>query len=222
MSDLGNLYPFLSGRRQDPARLDAALLHSIDEKARESRETNARFFAEQGQRLLPPRARSPASTAAAVGCSRWATAARAAMRRTWRWSSCIPSPRAARRSPRSTSPPTPRRCPRWATISASSTCSCARSWRRGARRRADRHLHQRQFGEPARGVRKGQGDGHGHHRPVRRRRRQDAELRRGRSLPGGADTVDPSHPGVPRRRLSHPVGPGAHAAGAIAARIERR
>src|SRR6478672_9397215 len=52
MSDLGNLYPFLSGRRQDPARLDAALLHSIDEKARESRETNARFFAEQGQQLV--------------------------------------------------------------------------------------------------------------------------------------------------------------------------
>jgi D-sedoheptulose 7-phosphate isomerase len=52
MSDLGNLYPFLSGRRQDPTRLDAALLHSIDEKARESRETNARFFAQQGQQLV--------------------------------------------------------------------------------------------------------------------------------------------------------------------------
>ena len=52
MSDLSNLYPFLSGQRQDPARLDAALLRSIEDKARESREMNARFFAEQGQRLV--------------------------------------------------------------------------------------------------------------------------------------------------------------------------
>ena len=51
MSDLSNLYPFLSGRRQDPVRLDEALLRSIDDKARESREMNARFFAEQGDRL---------------------------------------------------------------------------------------------------------------------------------------------------------------------------
>ena len=29
MSDLGNLYPFLSGRRQDPTRLDDALLASF-------------------------------------------------------------------------------------------------------------------------------------------------------------------------------------------------
>ncbi len=52
MSDLSNLYPFLNGRRQDPARLDAALLRSIEDKARESRDMNARFFADQGQRLL--------------------------------------------------------------------------------------------------------------------------------------------------------------------------
>src|SRR6202162_4126733 len=52
MSDLSNLYPFLSGQRQDPARLDAALLRSIEDKARESREMNARFFAEQGHRLV--------------------------------------------------------------------------------------------------------------------------------------------------------------------------
>lgn len=45
MSELGNLYPFLSGCRRDPAQLDAALLRSIDDKARESRETNASFFA---------------------------------------------------------------------------------------------------------------------------------------------------------------------------------
>jgi D-sedoheptulose 7-phosphate isomerase len=52
MSDLGNLYPFLSGRRQDPARLDAALLRAITDKARESRETNEQFFHEQGEALL--------------------------------------------------------------------------------------------------------------------------------------------------------------------------
>jgi D-sedoheptulose 7-phosphate isomerase len=51
-----DLYPFLYGGRQDPAtdpaRLDAALLHSIAEKARDSRETNARFFAEQAPVLI--------------------------------------------------------------------------------------------------------------------------------------------------------------------------
>ena len=36
--------------------------------------------------------------------------------------------------------------------------------------------------------------------------------RHGRSLPRGAVDLDPPHPGMPRRRLSHPVGPGAHAA----------
>ncbi len=52
MSDLSNLYPFWHGRQQDPERLDIELLRSIEGKAHESRETNARFFAEQGQRLI--------------------------------------------------------------------------------------------------------------------------------------------------------------------------
>ena len=52
MSDLDNLYPFLSGQRQDPAQLDAALLRSIEDKSRESREVGTRFFAEQGQHLI--------------------------------------------------------------------------------------------------------------------------------------------------------------------------
>ena len=52
MSDLSNLYPFLEPRPHDPARLEAALLRSIEDKARESREVGARFFAEQGQRLV--------------------------------------------------------------------------------------------------------------------------------------------------------------------------
>ena len=46
-SDLESLYPFLHGKRQDPAGLDAALLHSVAEKAGDSRETNMRFFRDQ-------------------------------------------------------------------------------------------------------------------------------------------------------------------------------
>ena len=45
--DLKSLYPFLHGKSQDAAKLGEALLRSVDEKARELRETNARFFEEQ-------------------------------------------------------------------------------------------------------------------------------------------------------------------------------
>ena len=48
--DLMGLYPFLHGRRQDPAAVEKALLHSVAEKARDSRETNERFFG--GQALI--------------------------------------------------------------------------------------------------------------------------------------------------------------------------
>jgi D-sedoheptulose 7-phosphate isomerase len=51
-SALEVLYPFLHGKQQDPAAVDAGLLHSIEEKARESRETNASFFTEQAGVLL--------------------------------------------------------------------------------------------------------------------------------------------------------------------------
>ncbi len=50
--DLEALYPFLHGKPQDPASLDAALLHSVAEKARDSRETNARFFGDQAAILV--------------------------------------------------------------------------------------------------------------------------------------------------------------------------
>ena len=63
-SALETLYPFLHGKEQDPAALDAGLLHSIEEKARESRETNARFFAEQAGVLL-----DAAKALAATGAS---------------------------------------------------------------------------------------------------------------------------------------------------------
>lgn len=51
-TELSGLYPFLHGRAQNQDKLEATLLHSVAEKARESRETNARFFAEQGQTLV--------------------------------------------------------------------------------------------------------------------------------------------------------------------------
>jgi D-sedoheptulose 7-phosphate isomerase len=46
------LYPFLSGGRQEPAKIAAALLESIEQKALDSRRTNERFFAEQGTVLI--------------------------------------------------------------------------------------------------------------------------------------------------------------------------
>jgi D-sedoheptulose 7-phosphate isomerase len=51
-SELQTLYPFLHGKAQDADKLDAALLHSALEKARESRETNERFFGEQAPTLV--------------------------------------------------------------------------------------------------------------------------------------------------------------------------
>jgi D-sedoheptulose 7-phosphate isomerase len=51
-SDLQSLYPFLHGKQQNPAQLDSALLHSVIEKAKDSRETNERFFGEQAPVLV--------------------------------------------------------------------------------------------------------------------------------------------------------------------------
>jgi D-sedoheptulose 7-phosphate isomerase len=50
--DLKSLYPFLHAKPHDPAALDSTLLHSVEEKARDSRETNARFFSAQGEVLV--------------------------------------------------------------------------------------------------------------------------------------------------------------------------
>jgi D-sedoheptulose 7-phosphate isomerase len=49
---LATLYPFLHGKAQEPERLDAALLHSVAEKAAASRDASSRFFAEQGAALV--------------------------------------------------------------------------------------------------------------------------------------------------------------------------
>jgi D-sedoheptulose 7-phosphate isomerase len=50
--ELDDLYPFLHGKQHDPEALDAALLHSVEEKARDSRRTNTRFFGEQAGVLI--------------------------------------------------------------------------------------------------------------------------------------------------------------------------
>ena len=52
VDELKALYPFLHGGKQDAARLDAALLHCVAEKARDSRETSERFFSEQAPILI--------------------------------------------------------------------------------------------------------------------------------------------------------------------------
>jgi D-sedoheptulose 7-phosphate isomerase len=49
---LRELYPFLHGKQQDPAKLNASLLYSVEEKARDSRDINARFFSDQAPTLV--------------------------------------------------------------------------------------------------------------------------------------------------------------------------
>ena len=51
-SELDDLYPFLHGKQHDPEALDAALLHSVEEKARDLRKTNTQFFGEQAGVLV--------------------------------------------------------------------------------------------------------------------------------------------------------------------------
>jgi len=51
-SDLEALYPFLHRKQHDPVALDAALHQSVEEKARDSRGTNVRFFETQAAVLV--------------------------------------------------------------------------------------------------------------------------------------------------------------------------
>ncbi|MFZ2108202.1 MAG: SIS domain-containing protein [Roseiarcus sp.] len=51
-SELKGLYPFLHGAHRESLGLEAALLHSVAEKARDSRETNTRFFEAQASELV--------------------------------------------------------------------------------------------------------------------------------------------------------------------------
>jgi D-sedoheptulose 7-phosphate isomerase len=50
--ELKALYPFMQSESRDPARLEETLLYSVAEKARDSRDTNSRFFTEQGPALV--------------------------------------------------------------------------------------------------------------------------------------------------------------------------
>lgn len=50
--DLNALYPFLHGKAQDPAKLEAALMASVADKAEDSRKTNEKFFAGQSTTLV--------------------------------------------------------------------------------------------------------------------------------------------------------------------------
>ena len=50
--NLDALYPFLREAAGERRRSDAALLHSVQAKARDSRDANERFFAEQSMALL--------------------------------------------------------------------------------------------------------------------------------------------------------------------------
>ena len=51
-ADLQALYPFLHGKVQEPGKMAAALLESVEQKARDSRETNAAFFGGQASVLV--------------------------------------------------------------------------------------------------------------------------------------------------------------------------
>lgn len=46
-NELEALYPFLHGKQQDARELDRALLHSVSEKAKDSRQVSEAFFVEQ-------------------------------------------------------------------------------------------------------------------------------------------------------------------------------
>lgn len=50
--ELSALYPFLHGKAQDPVKMNAALLASVADKARDSRETNLAFFGAQADILV--------------------------------------------------------------------------------------------------------------------------------------------------------------------------
>ena len=51
-SHLQSLYPFLHGKQQDAGQLEAALLHSVSEKAKDSRQTVEAFFDAQADILV--------------------------------------------------------------------------------------------------------------------------------------------------------------------------
>ncbi len=105
-ADLRALYPFLHGAAEEAEKLKAALLHSIEEKARKlARDQRSILCRRSRDPCSPPPGRSQTFTGAAAACSRWATAVRVAMPRMSRSNSSIRSPRGARLWRRSTSSP---------------------------------------------------------------------------------------------------------------------
>ena len=198
-ADLRALYPFLHGAPQEPEKLEAALLHSIEEKARNSRETNAQFFAAEATILF-----AAARTVADV------------YRRGGRLfsmgnggSSCDASHVAVE----FVHPITAGR-PALAAINLVADIAMisavgndvgfdqvfVRQVIAQARvgRWPHRHIDQRQFRQSCRRLRQGEGDGPRNDRPRRRRRRQDAHGRCRRSLSDRSDDLDPPDPGMPR------------------------
>ena len=216
-SVLQSLYPFLHGERAGRgASSTPRSSHSVAEKARRlARRQRPLFRRARPQRWSRRRGRSPRSIAAAAGCSRWAMAGRAATPRTSRSSSLHPvtagRPALAGDQPR-------RRCRD--DLGGRQRCRLRARLRppdhRAGHGRATRLIGVSTSGnsaEPARRLRQGEGD-----RPRRRSAFAGGDggrmtaRRRGRSLPRRAVELDPPHPGMPRRRLSHPVGPRACAA----------
>ena len=51
-NDLQSLYPFLHGKQQDAGKLNTALLQSVGEKAKDSRQASEMFFAQQADILV--------------------------------------------------------------------------------------------------------------------------------------------------------------------------
>ena len=89
-SDLQSLYPFLHGKPQDAGQLDAALLHSVSEKAKDSRQTSEAFFGEQAD-ILVAAAKSVAGVYRQGGrLFTMGNGVQAATPRMSRSSSCIP------------------------------------------------------------------------------------------------------------------------------------
>ena len=207
--------PVPSRRRSRTRRqLDAALLHSVAEKARDSPRDQRALLRRAGWRADRRRKgdrRGLSPTAAA--CSPWAMAARAAMPPISRSNSCIRSPPAGRRLPAINlvadlammsavgndlgfehvfAPPDHGPGTRGDGLIGISTSGNSANL-------IAAFAKAKEMGIVTIGLAGGDGG-------------KMKTSRRGRPLPGGADHLDPSHPGMPRRRLSHPLGSGAHAA----------
>ncbi len=201
-------------RARMPAQLDAALASLDRGERRATGATPARGSSPSRRRRCSPRhGRSPRSSRAAAACSPWAMAGRAAMPRMSRSSSCIPSPPAGRRLPAINLA---------ADVAMLSAIGNDLGFEHAFLRQIVAHgragdavialstsgnsanllaafAKAREMGMTTIALTGGDG---GRMRSSRNRR----------PLSRRAVDFDPPHPGMPRRRLSHPLGSGAHAA----------